>query len=88
MTTTYRPSPDVVFRRLVDQAVLVHMETNRVYELNLTGARIWELLEDGVSGESIVTTLIDEFDADPGQLRNEVDAILGELAAEGLVTVA
>ena len=30
-----------------DEVVLVHLRTNRIYTLNRTGARFWELLEDG-----------------------------------------
>lgn len=87
MTETYNPHPDVVFRRLEDRMVLVHTATNKVFELNRTGARIWELLEERIGGEQLLTTLVDEFDIDLDQLRNEVDAILGELSTEGLVTL-
>jgi hypothetical protein len=39
-----RPEDDVVSRRLEDEVVLVHLRTNRIYKLNETGARLWELL--------------------------------------------
>ena len=68
--------------------VLVHMGTNQVFELNRTGARIWELIEEGVGENQLLTRLASEFDADHDQLRNEVDAILSELATEGLVNRA
>lgn len=68
--------------------VLVHMGTNQVFELNSTGARIWELLEEGVEGDELLAALTEEFDVDGDQLRGEVDTILGELFFEGLVTPA
>jgi hypothetical protein len=88
MTIDYKPHPDVVFRRLEDRMVLVHMGTNQVFELNSTGARIWELLEEGVEGDELLAALTEEFDVDGDQLRGEVDTILGELFFEGLVTPA
>jgi hypothetical protein len=86
MTRTLKPHPDVVFRRLENRMVLVHMRTNQVFELNRTGARVWELLQGGVSGEQLLMTLAGEFDVDEDQLREEVDTILSELAAERLLT--
>ena len=86
MSATYTPHPDVVFRRLEGRMVLVHMATNQVFELNLTGARIWELLEQGIGGEQLLQSLADEFDVDREQLRNEVSDILSDLVAENLVT--
>lgn len=86
MIETYRPHPDVVFRRLEDRIVLVHIGTNQVFELNRTGARIWELLEQGIEGEQLLESLADEFDVDREQLRSEVDDILSELASERLIT--
>ena len=86
MTATYKPHPDVVFRRLEDRMVLVHMGTNQVFELNRTGARIWELIEEGVGENQLLTRLANEFEVDHDQLQNEVGTILGKLATEGLVT--
>jgi Transglutaminase-like superfamily/Coenzyme PQQ synthesis protein D (PqqD) len=36
--------PDVVWRWVDDEAVLVNVKTNRIYSLNPTGARLWELI--------------------------------------------
>jgi len=44
MADSLKPAPEVLARRLPGGAVLVHMRTNRIFELNETGARIWELL--------------------------------------------
>ena len=43
------PNPDVVSRRLGDDTVLVHLKTNRIFALNPTGARFWELLLEGMN---------------------------------------
>ena len=86
MSSTYKPHPDVLFRRLEDRIVLVQMDTNEVFELNRTGARIWELLEEGAGEEQLLETLADEFEVDDDELRREVDTLLAELADRRLVT--
>jgi hypothetical protein len=80
--------PDVVWRRVGDEAVLVNLKTNRIYSLNHTGARFWELISDGHDRESAEAALIEEFDVGERELRKEVAAVLKELAKEGLILEA
>jgi hypothetical protein len=68
-----------------EELVLVQLKTNRIYSLNKTGARLWELLSSGCSREAIERQLLDEFDVDEAQLRQEVDTQLAELTQEGLL---
>ena len=80
-----QPHPDVVWRRVGDEAVIVNLKTNRIYSLNHTGARLWELISGGHDREAAEATLIEEFDVEDGELRSEVAAVLDELANEGLI---
>jgi Coenzyme PQQ synthesis protein D (PqqD) len=84
--TQLRPNPDVVWRQVGDEVVLVNMKTNRIYSLNSTGARLWELLDSGADRREIEQAMLDEFDVEPAQLREEIDSQLDRLAREGLVT--
>jgi len=78
-----RPAGDVIARKLGDSAVLIRLNTNRIYELNATGARIWELLSDGATRQQVVDALRTEFDDD--EIGSAVDELLDVLRAEGLV---
>lgn len=82
-----RPSQDVVFRRLEDEVVVVHLGTNRIYSLNTTGARFFELLAAGRARSEITGQLLREFDVSPEQLEEEIEALLASLVSEGLVIV-
>ena len=82
-----RPSQDVVFRRLEDEGVLVHLGTNQIYALNRTGARFWELLEAGHGRAEIARELLREFDVSEPELEQEIGTLLASLVSEGLVTV-
>jgi len=80
-----RPSPDVVSRRIADDLVLVHLQTNRIYALNRTGARLWELLASGRTLDDARAALLAEFDVGPAELERELEALLERLAGEGLL---
>jgi hypothetical protein len=80
-----RPHPDVVWRRVGEEAVVVNLKTNRIYSLNHTGARFWELISGGHDREAAEAALIDEFDIEESKLRKEVATVLDELTREGLI---
>ena len=54
------PNPEVIAKRLDQTTVLVDISTGRIFELNETGTRVWELLGQGLgvnqSLESAVST--------------------------------
>lgn len=81
-----RQSPQVVFSRLGDAGVLVHLQTNRIFEVNATGLRIWELAgEHGRAIVEIEEALQQEFDVEPERLRTELRTFVEEFSREGLV---
>ena len=85
MVRELRPAPDVVSRRLDDEVVLVNLQTNRIYSLNSTGARFWELLAEGHDRAAIESRLLGEFEVAPERLSAEVDALLAALSQAGLI---
>jgi hypothetical protein len=87
METTRRlkQSAQVVSSRLGEAGVLVHLKTNRIFEVNATGLRIWELAGEGRTLGEIETTLQGEFEVDHERLRRELLALVTELSREGLL---
>lgn len=81
-----RAASDVVSQRLGEAGVLIDMRSGRMFELNASGIRIWELVTGGCSLEETVSRLQEEFTAAP-QLHAEVSALLNELVREGLLDV-
>ena len=81
-----RPSSDVVYQELEGEIVLVHLRTNRIYSLNRTGARVWELLGEGQDRAEMLAQLEREFEVTRDDLEREVDSLLEGLAAEGLAS--
>ena len=83
--TPIRLNPDVIARHLGESAVLVHLPTNRVFELNHTAARVWDLLAEGMPFEKIVHTLVDEFDIDVAGVTADVTDLIDWLRSEELI---
>jgi hypothetical protein len=81
-----QPAADVVARRLDDNIVLVNLRTNLIYELNLTGARLWELIVEGCDRGELERRMLQEFAVDDETLSAEVTTILDSLREAGLVT--
>ena len=85
-STPLRVHPDVIARRVGDGAVLVHVTSGRVFELNSTGIRVWELLTDGRNRAAIIASIEDEFAADAATVAADVEALIDELTKRGLLT--
>jgi hypothetical protein len=81
-----KPSPDVVCRQLGDGAVLIHLETNQIYELNATGHCIWTLVQTGLSGAAIRERIQEEYAVDPRRAASEIEDLLALLGRERLIT--
>ncbi len=80
-----RPDPDVLARRIQDKLVLVHLRTDRLYEMNPTARRVWELMAAGHGAAEIQTQILREFDAPPAALAAEVNSALASMQEEALV---
>jgi len=80
------PNPEVIAKRLGDAAVLVHIPSNRIFELNETGTRVWELLGLNLGRDQIVQQLVQEFEVEQERAANEVESLLAQLRSEGLVS--
>lgn len=80
------PHPDALARRVGDEMVLVQLGENEVYALNLTGARLWELIDQGCSRSDAVDQIVGEFDVSREQVEVEVDALLELLLRANLLS--
>jgi hypothetical protein len=68
-----------------DEAILIHLETSQIYELNPSGARVWDCIADGLDQNAILARLLTEFDADEADLRRDLDELVASLTAAGLI---
>jgi len=86
----YERNPDFVFRRIVDEAVLVPIhqdvaDMDCIYTLNPVGALIWEKLDPVATLAELQTAVVDEFAAEPEVVARDLFEFLAELEAAGAV---
>lgn len=80
-----RPSPNVVARRLDRAGVIIDLPTNRIFELNETGIRIWELVAEGHPLAAVARHLAEEFDVDADAAARNVEQFVDRFRREGLL---
>lgn len=76
----------IVFKKVGEEMVLLDFERGIYYGLNPAGARIWELFAEGKSIDEIVDLLTGEFDVERTDAKKDVEALMDDLAANGLVS--
>jgi len=77
---------DVLTAHLEGEAVLLDLKTKQYYQLNGTAARIWKGLEQALEPPRIVDALVAEFAVDAATARAEMERVIEDLRARGLVT--
>jgi hypothetical protein len=81
----YRISNGVRSTHGQDGAIVLDIEQGQMFNLNLVGSRILELLESGLSGTDIVRTISKEFNADQAMLASDVREFIDSLKQHKLL---
>ena len=84
----FRPRPDVRFRVVGDEAVVVRQEEAEVIALNDVGASILALLDSRRSVGEVLDALVEEYDVDRESLSSDLTRFLSELRDAGVVEEA
>ncbi|MGZ5120701.1 MAG: PqqD family protein [Burkholderiales bacterium] len=80
------PRSTIVWVKLPDGAVLFKPEDEAYYSLNAVGTLIWERLPEAADMDALCSSVHQHFpDAEAGQMRADVVALLDELTRAGLV---
>ena len=71
--------PDVLFREIEGECVLLDLGSGTYFGLNEVGTRIWNLLRQGLPEDAIARAIADEYESDTGTIRADVRRLLSEL---------
>ena len=80
-----RLSSHAHYVRMDDQVIVADMRSGRYLGLDAVGARVWDLVGEGVSRDGIVEQLFAEYDVSMDVLAQDVDRLLQELSARRLI---
>lgn len=76
---------DLVSSDMDGETVMMSIENNKYYGLNPVGSRIWELISQPISFESLITALTKEFKVNTGDCEKDVSDFLLKLKEKDLV---
>ncbi len=80
-------APDVLFRVVGEEAVLLNLKTELYLGLDPVGTRMWNVLKDAPSIEAAYGTLLGEYEVEPDRLRSDLDEFLGKLLEQKLIEI-
>lgn len=81
----YRISKGVRSTHGQDGAIVLDVQQGQMFNLNLVGSKIFELLESGSGESDIVTVIVHEFDADRELVENDVREFMELLKTHQLI---
>lgn len=84
----YRRAEHVHARRFDGETVILDLSRGEYFSLDGVGGAIWDALEQGLSRAEVVERLSAQYDSEVETIRADVDRIIGELLASGLLVEA
>jgi len=81
----WKLSPDVVFRDLDGEAVILDLVSGTYFGLNEVGTRIWRLVDEGRDASQIVNVLASEYQADRETIARDITRLIDDLRTRRLI---
>jgi len=81
----FKIAENVLFQELDGEAVLLSLDEGCYFGLDELGTRIWKLIEDNLDESQVVEKIVEEYDVEPDQARQDLDKFLGDLEESGLI---
>jgi hypothetical protein len=78
-------NPQLAWREIEGNVVVISPEDSVVHELNETASFIWKQASDGRNLAEIVRSLSDEYGVDVAQARKDAEELLTALSKKGLL---
>jgi hypothetical protein len=76
--------PDVVFRELDGEAVILNLESGIYFGLDYVGTRIWQLIREHGALQKVFETMCDEYDVGSDTLERDLLQLVDELCVKRL----
>jgi len=78
-------SSEILGKVIDDEAIVLNLATGNYYSLEDSGALIWQRLEAGDSVAQIEERLLQTYQADREEIRSDLESLLQNLLANGLI---
>jgi hypothetical protein len=80
-------APNVLVRELQGESVLLNLDSEAYFGLDEVGTGMWRALAASATLDEACDLLLAEYDVEPRQLREDLEAFVSELAKAGLVDI-
>jgi len=87
LNQTITLSAEVISQEVSGETVLLDLESENYFGLDEVGTRIWQLIKETGDLQAIYNTLLDEYEVEEQRLQTDLEALLGEIAGLGLITL-
>jgi Coenzyme PQQ synthesis protein D (PqqD) len=81
-------NPQLAWREIDGEIVIISPEDSQVHELNVTAALVWKRADGEQTLEEIAAGMVSEFDVTHESARRDVAELIAQLAEKQLVTAA
>jgi len=81
-------APDVLFRVVGNEAVLLNLKTELYLGLDPVGTEMWVVLTNTSSIQAAYDSLLQEFDVAPERLRQDLNDFIEKLLDQGLIELS
>jgi hypothetical protein len=78
-------APEVLFRVVGEEGVLVNLTTERYLGLDPVGTRMWNVLGRASSVQAAYDELLQEYDVEPERLRADLEEFIDQLLGQNLI---
>jgi Coenzyme PQQ synthesis protein D (PqqD) len=81
-------APDVLFRLVGEEGVLLNLNTTLYLGLNPVGTRMWNVLSSASSIQAAYDELLEEYEVEPAQLRSDLEEFIDQLLGQKLIVAS
>lgn len=85
MNRKFVVSASALVQNVGEECVILDLSTGTYFGLDPVGARAWSLLTEGRSVPAIIETLLGEYEVQRQDLEKDIDSLLRDLRASGLI---
>ena len=82
---TYSLPDGILVQRVVSETVLLDAARGEYFELNQMGSEMLRRLEEHGDPETVIASLLDEYDVSRDELQEDLDQLVADLLAHGLL---
>ncbi|HBW47017.1 TPA: PqqD family protein [bacterium] len=86
MTSLYSINPDLAWRVIDNEVVILKIKTTTYYSLDPIGTFIWKRMEKTPkTREEILKSILEEFEVENTTASNDLDELIADLVREELI---